>query len=1134
MTGRQRVIRVRRQYNQWVANQTLEDFALRYTADKARRWSAFRVGNTAFGAISFLACEAIGGSVTLTYGFSNAASAILAVSALIFLTGLPICYYAAKFNVDIDLLTRGAGFGYIGSTVTSLIYASFTFILFAVEASIMSMALEMCLGIPLAVGHVISALLVIPIAAYGIRIISRFQMWTQPIWLVLQLAPLVYIGVKGFSSLDGWMQYPGELGPESGKFNILLFGLAASVLLSLIPQIGEQVDYLRFLPDRGRTSRFAWWSALILTGPGWIFMGGAKLLAGSFLAYVAITHGIPKDLAAQPTELYRLAFMEILNSPTMAILLTGVFVVVCQMKINVTNAYAGSIAWSNFFSRLTHSHPGRVVWLTFNVLLALMLMEIGIFRVIENILGLYSNFAVAWIGALAADLVINKPLGLSPPTIEFRRAHLYDINPVGIGSMAISLIVSTALFAGLWGAVPQALAPFAGLLVAFFSAPLIAWATGGRYYMARPATGLATGAKEVRCSICENSFERSDMAYCPAYEGAICSLCCTLDARCHDMCKTESRFTDQINGFLWKLLPATVVDSLHTRLGHFLGIFFLFILSIGGLLTFIFHQYSLVAPADMEVIRTTLWIVFFSLLIVSGVAAWILVLAQASRRVAEEESERQTVMLMNEIEAHERTDAALQKAKEVAEAANVAKSRYIVGVSHEIRTPLNSIFGYAQLLERDTSITSPESVKVIRRSAEHLANLVDGLLDISKIETGSLRIFRDKVNIVEFLDQMVDMFRLQASARGIIFYYERPDHLPVYVHTDEKRLRQILINLLSNAIKYTDRGHASLKVRYRNQVAEFEVSDTGMGIRPDDLERIFEPFERGHLPSANAVAGTGLGLTISKLLTEILGGEISVESALGKGSSFRVRLFLSEAMHSGDMPDRERRIKAYAGAPLTILVADDDPTHLDLLQEILTPIGFTLITVPNGEAAIEAAQNLEPDLIMLDISMPGIDGWETTRILRAMGHEVPIMIVSANVHDYVEGGMPETQHSDFLVKPLDIRHLLERLQLLLGLEWIYESPLVEAPGPVEPQADMDRPHYPPLRDIDDLRQLGRIGYVRGIEAKLKEIEQEKPETGPFVERVRVLVRSFQLKRYMDLLEETAEAADPEAVVKTDG
>jgi hypothetical protein len=193
VAGRQRIDRVRRQYNQWVANQTLEDYALRFTAKSARRWSAARVANTALGAISFLALEAIGGTITLNYGAANATAAILVVSVIIFFCGLPIAYHAAKCGIDIDLLTRGAGFGYIGSTITSLIYASFTFIFFALEAAIMAAALEMCFGIPRPIGYLISAVVIIPLVIYGITLISRFQLWTQPLWVVLHILPFVAI-----------------------------------------------------------------------------------------------------------------------------------------------------------------------------------------------------------------------------------------------------------------------------------------------------------------------------------------------------------------------------------------------------------------------------------------------------------------------------------------------------------------------------------------------------------------------------------------------------------------------------------------------------------------------------------------------------------------------------------------------------------------------------------------------------------------------------------------------------------------------------------------------------------------------------------------------------------------------------
>ena len=1116
MKTQQRVFHERRRYNQWVGNQTLEDFALRYTAQAARRWSALRVGNTALGAVSFLACEAIGGTITIAFGFQNAISAILAVGVLMFLIGLPICLSATRNGVDVDLLTRGAGFGYIGSTITSLIYATFTFILFSIEASIMSAAMTMVLGIPFWLANVISAVVVIPIAAYGIRAISRMQVWTQPVWLALQFGPLLYLAFRGMPEFGGWTRFSGNL--AHGGFALLPFGMAASVLLSLLPQIGEQVDYLRFLPDRARTGGAAWWGALLLAGPGWVVIGCAKLAAGSFLTYLALQRGVALANAAQPATMYRIALAEIFHNPALAAGLMLIFVVTCQVKINTTNAYAGSIAWSNFFSRLTHSHPGRVVWVVFNVLLALLLMEIGIFRVIQSILGLYANFAVGWMGALAADLVINKPLGLSPPGIEFKRAHLYDVNPVGVGAMGISVLVSTSMSFNALGPSAHALAPFWGLLTAFVAAPAIAWASGGKYYLARQ-DGLDQERRvSLRCTVCEGSFERPDMAFCPAYQGNICSLCCSLDARCHDVCKPEGRVSGQLSAVVRRSLPEWVTSNVDRRVAVFLGVFAIFTLVIAGLLSLIGFEYVAMVPAAREVVHTVLWAVFFALFILAGIAAWLMVLAQASRDAAQMETSQQTAMLVDEIAAHERTDAALEKAKAVAESANTAKSRYIVGVIHEIRAPLNAIFGYAQLLERAGTLRPEDAVRVIRRSAEHLSNLVDGLLDISQIETGSLQLHRDRVNLPEFLGQIVDMFRLQALAKGIAFDYERPAFLPEFVHTDEKRLRQILINLLSNAIKYTDRGRAALRVSQRGQVTEFDVIDTGHGIRPEDIAKIFEPFERGHMPAANAVPGTGLGLTICKLLVQILGGEISVESRPGEGSVFRVRMLLSEAP-GGPAPVAERRITGYSGNRRRILTADDDPDHLELLNDILAPLGFVMFSARDGQSCLAVAEDCAPDLVILDIAMPGRSGLEVAAVLRArFGEKIRILIVSGNFFDAPKLQAMESRdkaYDAFLAKPTDIRALLEAVGSLLALKWLHDEPLRAVHVPDNPH-DMVRPA---ARHLSDLLQLGQIGYVRGIEAKLTEITEVEPETAAFTAYLRDLVRRFELARYMACLEE---------------
>lgn len=1021
---RQRVVGTRRIYNQWVNNQTLEDYALRYTARKARRWSPLWVANTALGSIAFLACEAIGATVTAAYGFHSTVLALLTAGVIFLISGLPVCYYGARYNVDMDLLTRGSGFGYLGSTITSAVYASFTFILFALEAVILSAALKLCFGIPLPIAHLISALIVIPISAYGFARISKWQNWTQPIWLILQCAPLLYFVGKGQEGLDLWTGYAGTSpAPPS-----LRFGLALAVFLSLLPQIGEQVDYLRFLPDMEKVGKRRWWTALLLTGPGWIVPGAIKILFGSFLAVMALGAGMGVGDASNPTMLYYMSFGALLHSPMAALMLTGLFVAICQIKINVTNAYAGSIASSNFFSRLTHRHPGRAVWLVFNVLIALMLMQGGIQNVVERVLALYSNFAVAWFGAVIADLMVSKPLGLSPKGIEFRRAYLHDINPVGVGAMVLSLLLSTASFSGMLGEAARAVSPIIGLATAFIAAPLLSWATGGRYYLARPVDAFTPG--EHRCVLCENSFEPSDMARCPVYQGNICSLCCTLEARCHDACKPPQNWTGQLAQAMRRVMPSALSDISCLRIIRFLGAYGLAAAIISVVLAVTFYQ-SVGQGSDGQTVARILWTVLGGMLIVGIFPTWYLVLSRESQRAAEEESDRQTSMLVDEIEAHARTDAELQRARKAADAANLAKSRFIVGISHEIRTPLNTISGYAQLLNKDPAHLA-DAVRVISRSATHLTGLIDGLIDVSRIENGSVRIQRAPVNLHDLLEQLGDMFRLQAATRGIQFSHNRAPHLPQWVYSDEKRLRQILINLISNAIKYTPQGSASLAVHWRNPVAEFEIKDTGVGIAADDMKRIFEPFER--INTVRGQPGVGLGLTITRLLADIMGGQVTVESQPGAGSVFRVKMFFSEAPGTGRKAESAAVAQGNAGITRTILVADDDPGHLDLVRGILSPLGCRLLFAQDGAECLRLYREHRPNLILLDIAMPQMNGWEVARTIRGQeqDEEVSILMVSANVHDFQRPRHVDDPHDDYLFKPYDVEEMRERVLTLIG------------------------------------------------------------------------------------------------------
>ncbi|WP_431102111.1 hybrid sensor histidine kinase/response regulator [Roseateles noduli] len=1135
----QHIIKLRRDYNAWVARETLEDYALRYTPHRFRRWSTWRVANTAFGAASFLILEAVGATLLLHYGWTNAALAILATGLIIFLAGLPISVYAARHGVDMDLLTRGAGFGYIGSTLTSLIYASFTFIFFALEAAVMAYALELALDIPPQWGYLICAVVVIPLVTHGISAISRLQLWTQPLWLALLVLPFAWVGWLHPGAFDG---ITTQIGSQSGTaaFDVHAFGAALTVGVALITQMGEQADYLRFMPRQTKENRLRWWAAVLAGGPGWIVLGVLKMLGGALLAYLAVSHAVPAERAVDPNQMYLAAYEYVFPQYGWAVAVTALFVVVSQLKINVTNAYAGSLAWSNFFSRLTHSHPGRVVWVVFNTLIAFMLMSMNVFEALGHVLGLYANVAIAWIMAVVADLVINKPLGLSPPGIEFKRAHLYDVNPVGVGAMALASVLSVAAHLGMMGDLAQAWSAAIAMVTALVTAPLIAWATKGRYYLARPlaeiqAAGLQTETAEGvrRCVICERDYEGPDMAHCPAYRGPICSLCCTLDARCGDLCKPHASLSAQWTAALRRVLPQRSWRYIDTGLGHYLLLMLVLTPLLATLFGLLYHQQlqqlPLIDAAAQDALRASLKAgmlkAFFALLLVAGTVAWWLVLAHQSREVAQEESKRQTQALMREIASHRRTDEALQgarlqaeRAQAAAEAANQAKSRYISTISHELRTPLNSILGYAQLMAADASLPPQrrQAVQVIKRGGEHLMQLIDGTLDIARIEAGRLSLEPAPVRFDELLRELADMFEPQAAAKGLRFRFEPQGTLPEWVRADEQRLRQILINLLGNAIKFTTEGEVTLRVRHGREMATLEIADTGPGMDAAELARIFEPFARG-TSGAGGAPGAGLGLTISKMLTALMGGEMSATSEPGSGSTFRVRLFLPE-LHGRiwDTPRMRRAAKerlGLDGVSPRVLIVDNESDDRQLLTELLEPLGFTVRDASSGHDALDlVAAGWVPDAVLMDLAMPGIDGWETIRRLRRMlgelGVNAPaVAVVSANAFERGQDNDAGISARDFILKPVRHELLLDWLTEQLSLSWRVGS---ERATP-DPQPAAKPVETPPAERLTGLREALQLGYYRGVLQQLDAIEAVDGAWRPFCEAQRALARQFQFE-----------------------
>ncbi len=925
-----KIVKERRDYNTWVATETLEDYALRFAPKSFRKWPEWLVANTAIGGLSFLALEAIGGSLVISYGFTNSFWAIIVVGAIIFLTGLPIAYYSAKYNVDIDLLTRGAGFGYIGSTVTSLIYASFTFIFFALEAAIMAQALELYFHLPLAIGYIFCSLIIIPLVFFGVTLINQLQLWTQPLWLVLMVIPYGFILHKEPEALTNWIHFTGNASEGNG-FDPLLFGAAATVSFSLISQIGEQVDYLRFLPEKTANNRRRWWSALVLAGPGWIILGCSKQLGGAFLASLAVSHGVNLAKAKEPTQMYLTGFEYVFSNPEVVLAVTTLFIVVSQIKINVTNAYAGSLAWSNFFSRLTHSHPGRVVWLVFNVAIALLLMELGVFSTLEAVLGLYSNVAIAWIGALVADLVINKSLGLSPPHIEFKRAYLYNFNPVGFGSMVASSVVAILAFLGVFGPFAKAFAPFIALILAFVLAPAIAFLTKGKYYLARKDAVGHSSTGETNCCICEQRYEPQDAAFCPAYAGSICSLCCSLDARCDDACKMltsgmQDHFPNVGAMPSKTLLQSKLSPQIGTKILRYLLIFLSLSSVVGIVLGFVYYQQVVMPPrpltAATQQVAATLIEVYAAFLVLIGIGTWGLILTQESRELAEEELDKQYLLLQQEVKERQQAEAQLQEKAEQLEQTltNLQKAEaqliqtekmaalggLVAGIAHEINTPIgNSVTAVSLLMEKSDDFAELFQKNLVKRSdlkkflelaqessrmtltnLNRAAELIQSFKQVAVDQSsGSKRSFNVKLYLEEVLLQLSPKLKNTGHQVEIIV---DPD---LYLDSYPGVFSQIVTNLVMNSLvhAYGPEDEGCIAIAFYQHLHEliFEYADDGKGIPAKNLSKIFDPF----FTTKRGQGGSGLGLHIVyNLVTQKLAGTIQCHSEVGAGTRFVIKL----------------------------------------------------------------------------------------------------------------------------------------------------------------------------------------------------------------------------------------------------
>lgn len=466
-------------------------------------------------------------------------------------------------------------------------------------------------------------------------------------------------------------------------------------------------------------------------------------------------------------------------------------------------------------------------------------------------------------------------------------------------------------------------------------------------------------------------------------------------------------------------------------------------------------------------------------------------------------------------------------AKDQAESANRSKSDFLSRMSHELRTPLNAILGYAQILRLHNNLSDMQrqQLDIMRSSGEHLLTLINDILDVGKIEANKMEVEDAVFDLSALISQVFNLTKLQAEEKELSLYYEPETPLPAYVRGDERKLRQILLNLLSNAVKYTRRGTVSMRVGYDRDgdgLFHCEVTDTGIGIAPDKLEVIFEPFTQ-LTNDRQAREGTGLGLNITKRLLTLIQGKMGVASEPGKGSTFWFELPLPSLEADEISPAMvESHIVGYRGERKSVLVADDTVGNTALLVSLLEPLGFELYTAQNGQEALQLATEQRPDLVVLDLVMPEMDGLELATRLRQNSDFAAIKIIgaSATVTDSACKEAFVAACDAFVAKPIRIHELLDKIGTLLGIDWETVTPTTAGES-IKHKTGIDEESFvvPALPELEVLYDLAMMGDMLKIDAWATELEARSSDYGSFAEKLRELARAFKAKAILTLVEQ---------------
>ncbi len=492
-----------------------------------------------------------------------------------------------------------------------------------------------------------------------------------------------------------------------------------------------------------------------------------------------------------------------------------------------------------------------------------------------------------------------------------------------------------------------------------------------------------------------------------------------------------------------------------------------------------------------------------------------------------------------ELRVSERTTE-LNAAVAAADTANKAKSEFLANMSHELRTPLNGILGYAQILQRSTNLSEKETqgVSIIKQCGTHLLTLINDVLDLSKIEADKMELEVSSFHLPSFLQDVVEICRIRAEQKSITFHYLPSSALPQGIQADEKRLRQVLINLLSNAIKFTDQGSVTFKVDRVDDPNDaalqqlcFSVVDTGVGMSADQVDKIFLPFEQVG-QSAKKSEGTGLGLAISQKIMALMDSAIVVNSEAGQGSQFTFTIAVAEATDwtiAAPSTLNHANIVGYEGKKLTLLIADDRWENRSVIRNLLEPLNFDILEAEDGVEAWEKVSNLKPDILITDLSMPGLDGLQLLRRMRRIPSMQNMVAIASSAHVFAtdQNQCLEAGASAFLAKPIQSEELLQMLQTQLQLTWIYDQPIAAATtttGKSRTTIDPANLAPPSPDNLELLRDLAMSGRLQLLKQKVRDLTQADQCSPDFAAVIEQLADQFEVEKIQLLIEHCSQAA----------